>query len=189
MMWQGGNGSSWCWDQQLAALRIHDGSFAFAEGAVTRLAAEVVARAAKGLPGEDEVASPSVAVCPCVRGVEVSCAACINTLPVSANERLALVVAVAGDMLEVEADGMELGALGAGLCVRAFVDTVADPMPITPGAEEGADDTSDVDGWDVTSELSSVLPLVLLCCGVVVAAVKRSGRRRRRNGSLLLRWA
>ncbi|KAM9020235.1 uncharacterized protein PRD47_004048 [Ara ararauna] len=144
-------------------------------GVVTWLAAEVVAMAAKGLPEEDEEYSASVTVCPCLRGAEVSCAACILVLPAIVNERLNSAVSAAGDMLEVEADGMELGTLGAAPCVRAFVDTVPDPMPVTAGVEEGAEGESAMDAWDVAANPTSVLPLVLLLCRVVVAAMKPSG--------------
>ena len=144
-------------------------------GVVARLVTEAVAMVGKGLPVEDEVALAPIVACPCVRGLEVSCAACVSTLPASVDERLVLVVSEAGEVPEVEADGLGLGTLGARLCVLASAVTAPDPAIVTPGAEEGVEDASAVDGWNVAAKPASVVPLVLLRCRLGVAAEEPAG--------------
>ena len=108
-----------------------------------RLATETVG--GKGLLVEDVVSAASAMACPCMRGVEVSRAACVSSLPVSVAKRLVSVVPEAWDVMEEEADGLGLGALRAGLCVTASAVTVPDPRVVMPGVDERVDDMTAVD--------------------------------------------
>ena len=137
-------------------------------GVVSRLAAEAVA--GKGLPVEGEVAPVSAVACSCVRVPEVSRTACVSALPASVDERLASVVSE-----RAEDDGLGLGALGTGLCVAGSAVTGPDATLVKPGAEEGAEEASAVEGWEVAVKPTSAVPLLVLACGLGVAGEDPAG--------------